>query len=110
MPNAWHLDGWSPCCSGFLSGQFIWADFPGTELLENDEFLSHTLPSQRPRSEASEAAGVAREVRSPDTWRDGFDWLRFRTAQEENLGKLDLKSMGTRPASIEGGKKPSLRP
>eukprot|EP00913_Durusdinium_trenchii_P035545 g33264.t1 len=64
----------------FLSGQFIWADFPVSDR-------------------------VRKPLKLPE-WR-----AKFRTEREEAIGELDLKSMGTRPASIEGpGKRPSLRP
>eukprot|EP00435_Cladocopium_sp_Y103_P026441 s1440_g6.t1 len=65
----------------FLTGQFIWADFPVSDR-------------------------VRKPLKLPE-WRE-----KFRSEQVEILGKLDLKSMGSRPASIEGSdpKTPSLRP
>lgn len=65
----------------FLSGQFIWADFPVSDR-------------------------VRKPLKLPE-WRE-----KFRSEQVESLGKLDLKSMGSRPASIPGSdpKTPSLRP
>lgn len=63
----------------FLSGQFIWADFPVSDR-------------------------VRKPLKLPE-WRE-----KFRSEQVESLGKLDLKSMGSRPASIPGSdpKTPSL--
>jgi len=69
----------------FLTGQFIWADFPVSDR-------------------------VRKPLKLPE-WRQ-----KFRSEKEEVLGRLDLKdlkSMGSRPAKIEGStpnEKPSLRP
>ncbi|CAJ1385617.1 unnamed protein product [Effrenium voratum] len=64
----------------FLTGQFIWADFP---------------VSDRPR----------KPLKLPE-WRE-----KFRTELEDNLGKLDLETIGSQPRSIgeREQKKPSLR-